>query len=230
MTSTDHTFDSIRPMGEQSDATTHYVDGEKLAIEMGKWKDEYNRCKKEELDTPIPNDYIGHCIIQIADNVGNLHNFRRYSYLDEMKLAAIENIVRYLYNYKPEAETKGGKPNPFAYFTRNIMRSFITHINTENRQKYYKLKTFQKNGGALAFDDESPEDANSALSAMENFGANHADWDDWIAEYEMKADEKRTRQRDKARDKADAKKREEINKGSLASKLLNKRKGNTDAC
>lgn len=173
-----------------------YVDREKFTEAMDAWLASWKLAKAEGNPLPTPSNYIGQCIIDIADGVGNRHNYRRYSYLDEMKLDAIENAIRYLYNYDPE------KGTPFTFISGNIEKVFKTRIGKEHRQTYYKIKSFQNLGGMSAFSGEEVEVMEQSVSSSVGTGV---DYNDWIAEYEEKQSKKREKQRERQQERAQAK-------------------------
>jgi hypothetical protein len=48
--------------------------------------------------------------MKIAENLTNKHSYIKYSWKSEMIGDAIENCVRYLHNYNPEASTRSKNP------------------------------------------------------------------------------------------------------------------------
>lgn len=96
---------------------------------------------KKELQTN-PNarvpEYIGKCILDIAERFSTKPNFYGYSYRDEMVSDAIENCLMYLANYDPEKSK-----NPFAYFTQICFYAFLRRIHREKKQSYIKHRLIQ---------------------------------------------------------------------------------------
>lgn len=111
----------------------HYVNNKDFLAAIIKYKADL----AAGLNPKIP-DYIGKCLMLIANKLSNKSNFANYSYKDEMVQDGIENCLMYFTNFDPAKSN-----NPFAYFTQIIHFSFIRRIQKEKRQQYIKLKTIQ---------------------------------------------------------------------------------------
>ena len=90
-------------------------------------------------ERPKVPEYIGKCILKIANGLSNRPNFINYTYKDEMISDGIENCLQYIYNFDP---TKS--KNPFAYFTQIIYYAFLRRIQAEKKQVHIKNKTIEK--------------------------------------------------------------------------------------
>lgn len=102
--------------------------------------------------TPIPQltDYLGDCILKIANKLATKGNFVGYSYKDEMISDAIENCVRYFDKFNPEKSS-----NPFSYYTQIIYYAFLRRISKEKDQFLLKHKIIQSVGETvLALQDQ----------------------------------------------------------------------------
>lgn len=98
-------------------------------------------CKDaEESGDKLPKvpDYIGSCILLIAQRLATKPNFSGYSYKEEMISDGIENCLQYIHNFDPEKSS-----NPFAYFTQIIWYAFLRRIQKEKKQTYIKFKASQ---------------------------------------------------------------------------------------
>ena len=118
----------------------HYVDNKKLLeaiIEYRKKTTEYKANNKAGIKPPIPN-YIGECMLLIAQRLSYKPNFINYSYREEMISDGIENCVSYIDNFDPEKSN-----NPFAYFTKIIYFAFLRRIKKEKKQLYIKHKSLE---------------------------------------------------------------------------------------
>jgi len=117
----------------------HYVDNKKLLeaiIEYRKKTTEF-KAGKHLIKPPIPN-YIGECMLLIAQRLSYKPNFINYSYREEMISDGIENCVSYIDNFDPEKSN-----NPFAYFTQIIYFAFLRRIQKEKKQLYIKHKSLE---------------------------------------------------------------------------------------
>lgn len=115
--------------------TNNYVDNKRLYYEMKK----YIEKRKIDSNTVIPN-YVGECILLIANNLSNKSNFSGYTnnWKEEMISDGIENAIMYINNFDPERFN-----NPFAYFSMIIYNAFIRRINKEKKHQYIKYKNAQ---------------------------------------------------------------------------------------
>lgn len=91
----------------------------------------------EESGEPKPKlpDYIGECILKIANHLSHKPNFINYTYRDDMISDGIENCLMYFHNFDPNKSS-----NPFAYFTQIIYYAFIRRIQKEKKQTLIKSK------------------------------------------------------------------------------------------
>lgn len=127
----------------------HYVDNKALSAAMKEWKAAWNLAKAEGKEPPAVGEFgavgefIGKCILDIATNMANKFNFRRYSYKDEMIADACLNVLTYIHNFNPFAPTRSGEPNAFWYISMTCHNAFTKRILSEHRQQYYKYKSFE---------------------------------------------------------------------------------------
>lgn len=157
----------------------HYVDNKKLLaaiIEYRKKTQEYKSSDKQGNKPPIPN-YIGECMLLIAQRLSFKPNFINYSYREEMISDGIENCVSYIDNFDPDKSD-----NPFAYFTQIIYFAFLRRIQKEKKQLYIKHKSlenslimntlieqneFDESEFAPAYVDMDNENMNEFIAAFE---------------------------------------------------------------
>jgi len=120
---------------------THYVNNPDLLKCIIQYKKDCRRAKRESLAKPRIPDYIGKCIMLIAENLSHKGNFVSYTFRDEMVADAIENCIMYFDNFDPKKSK-----NPFAYFTQIIYFAFIRRIQKEKKQLYVKYKSTEQKG------------------------------------------------------------------------------------
>jgi hypothetical protein len=117
---------------------THYVDNKELYKCISAYRDSVIEAKLHNTERPrIPN-YVGECILMIANRLSTKPNFINYSYRDDMVSDGIENCICYIDNFDPAKST-----NPFAYFTQIIYYAFLRRILKEKKQTYIKHKTLE---------------------------------------------------------------------------------------
>lgn len=88
-------------------------------------------------------EYIGECLLKIAEHLSYKPNFMNYTFREEMVGDAIENAIQYLENFNPEKSN-----NPFAYFTQLMGYAFLRRIAKEEKHSYIKQKSLE---GAIDF-------------------------------------------------------------------------------
>lgn len=117
---------------------THYVDNKELYKVIVEYRDAVLKAKEDGAEKPrIPN-YVGECILMIANRLSTKPNFINYSYREEMISDGVENCICYIDNFDPLKST-----NPFAYFTQIIYYAFLRRILKEKKQTYIKHKTLE---------------------------------------------------------------------------------------
>ena len=125
----------------------NYIDNQKMYQEMVEYTEkvsEYNKKIKKltenETKPPKPkvSEYIGSCIIMIAQRLATKPNFANYVHREEMIGDGIENCLMYIDNFDPKKSK-----NPFAYFTQIIYFAFVRRIQKEKKQMYVKMKMME---------------------------------------------------------------------------------------
>lgn len=118
--------------------SAHYVDNKKLYQEIKEYRAGVLKFRAGEQAKPKVPEYIGKCILLIANRLSLKPNFINYSYREEMISDGIENCISYIDNFDPEKSD-----NPFAYFTQIIYYAFLRRIAKERKQLYIKHKTLE---------------------------------------------------------------------------------------
>lgn len=120
-------------------ASNHYVNNKDFLEALKKYRKEYLEKSKdlpkgEKPDVRI-SEYIGACVLQIAQNLAKKPNFSGYDFIEEMIFDAVFNSLEYAHKFNPEKST-----NPFAYFTQITYYAFIRRIEKEKKKLYVQLK------------------------------------------------------------------------------------------
>lgn len=116
----------------------HYVDNKKLLAAIVVYRNEVKLAKENNAEKPRIPDYIGRCMLLIAQRLSYKPNFINYSYREEMISDGIENCISYIDNFDPSKSD-----NPFAYFTQIIYYAFLRRIQKEKKQLYVKHKILE---------------------------------------------------------------------------------------
>lgn len=164
----------------------NYVDNKQLYAVILNYKANVKQAKEDGADKPrIPN-YVGECILLIAQRLATKPNFINYSYRDEMISDGIENCISYFDNFDPVKSD-----NPFAYFTQIIYYAFLRRIQKEKKQVYIKHKTSEN---SMLFDElvQQGEDGEFNVNAMEFDTENVSDF---IKAFEEGIDKKKIKRK-----------------------------------
>tara|TARA_B100000073_G_scaffold87520_2_gene68275 strand:+ start:2436 stop:3005 length:570 start_codon:yes stop_codon:yes gene_type:complete len=172
----------------------HYVDNKQLYKVLVEYKEKRLKAEKAGKPAPpIPN-YVGECLLQIANRLSYKPNFANYMFREEMVGDGVENCINYLNNFNPDKST-----NPFAYFTQIIYYAFLRRIDREKRQLYIKHKALEQ---SIVYDElsDSHESSGEAKQGDQPKINLHTDYmKDFVGNFEQKlADRKAKREAKKA--------------------------------
>jgi hypothetical protein len=151
---------------------THYVDNAKMLQEIKLFKEA--RMKSEEEGTKAPRipEYLGECMLKIANNLSLKSNFINYSYREDMVLDGIENCIKCINSFDPD---KGS--NPFAYFTQVIYFAFLRRIEREKKESYVKSKLIN-DSTISSFDTQFHDEDEEFRNAFASFIQANSNFDD----------------------------------------------------
>ena len=113
----------------------HYVDNQEFLKAITEYREKVIAAKEAGEDKPRVTEYLGECMVKIANHLAYKSNFVNYTFRDEMILDGIENCITYIDNFDPEKSK-----NPFAYFTQITYYAFIRRIQKEKKQMDTKKK------------------------------------------------------------------------------------------
>lgn len=106
-----------------------FIEGELTEVGRSHWK---NGLHNGQFSTTHgrQTEKLARMFIMLTDRIGQKGNFRRYSYIDEMKLQALLQLTNMglLFN-----ESKSD--NPFSYYTATVTNSFKSVLNLEKKQQ-----------------------------------------------------------------------------------------------
>lgn len=127
-------------------ARPHYVDNKKFGKALEEYAVVVNKAKADNTTIPVVPNYIAECFLKIAEGLSHKVNFIRYTYREEMVMDAVENCLRAITNYNPNAETRTGTQNAFSYFTQICFFAFLRRIEKEKKQQDIKFKFIEQSG------------------------------------------------------------------------------------
>lgn len=114
----------------------NYVDKEELYNDLCVWQDLCAEATAAGQEPPRIPEKIGSVILDISNNLGNRHNFRNYTFIDEMISDGCLAAVRAAHMFDRTHEKK----NPFGFFTFVIWRAFVTRIKKEKQEHASKME------------------------------------------------------------------------------------------
>ena len=117
----------------------HYVNNKEFLEAIVERKLLLKEAEESDLPKPQVTNYLGECILKIANHLSYRPNFINYTYRDEMISDGIENSLQYIDNFDPEKSK-----NPFAYFTQIIYFAFIRRITKEKKQQKIKDRILRR--------------------------------------------------------------------------------------
>ena len=117
----------------------HYVNNKEFLEAIIERKELIAEAEAADEPTPQISNYLGECILKIANHLSYRPNFINYTYKEEMISDGIENCLQYISNFNPEKSS-----NPFAYFTQIIYFAFIRRITKEKKQSKIKDRLLKR--------------------------------------------------------------------------------------
>lgn len=150
------------PKAKKRKDAEHYVDNKEFLKHLKVFVGRVNEAKQKNEPRPQVPDFLGECILAIANKLSNRPNFINYPFKDEMISDGIENCLMYIGNFNPEKSN-----NPFAYFTQIIYFAFIRRIQKEKKHLYTKYRMIEE---TLMHD--IPEDDHLRIS---RYGSEYSD-------------------------------------------------------
>lgn len=157
---------------------THYVNNPDFLAALKEYKAKVNAAKEAGQPKPQVSNYIGECILKIANHLSYKPNFINYTYREEMISDGIENCLMYIDNFDPDKYN-----NPFAYFTQIIYYAFIRRIQKEKKQTLIKGKIIMEMPFE-AFEVQDHDDNGTYASSYVDFMQAHGVFDEIIAKDE----------------------------------------------
>ena len=153
----------------------HYVDNKAFLAAIVERKELIKEAESVGESKPQISNYLGECILKIANHLSYRPNFINYTYKEEMISDGIENSLQYIDNFDPEKSK-----NPFAYFTQIIYFAFVRRITKEKKQQKIKDRILKRSNisDMIAVQDHDDEAAYQAqyLEILEKYS--FADDDD----------------------------------------------------
>ena len=134
----------------------HYVNNQEFHAALTQYLAERKEAVDQSKELPRIPEYIGECFMKIARGVAQKHNFRNYSYINDMVSNAVLTCVKNVACFDPSRGTSA-----FAYFTQCVWFCFLGEFNREKKEMMKKREIFLS-GNFDSF-DVSEEDADYVM-------------------------------------------------------------------
>jgi hypothetical protein len=163
----------------------HYVNNKTLCDALVEYRDKVIESKQNNTKKPpIPN-YVGECILLIANRLSHKPNFINYTYREEMISDGIENCICYIDNFDPNKSS-----NPFAYFTQIIYFAFLRRIQKEKKQLYIKHKAFEN---SMLMNELVDQQDGDSETFMQNIDFSNENTNEFVKSFESAMLKKRNK-------------------------------------
>jgi hypothetical protein len=134
-----------------------YVNNKEFSAAVVEYVQHVTEDKSAGKEPRLITNYIGECMMKIANGLSRSPNFMNYSYREDMVMDAVENCVKAIMNYDINKPTRTGNPNAFSYFTQISWYAFLRRIAKEKKQTDIKQLLIEKGsiGNFAEFEGDS---------------------------------------------------------------------------
>jgi hypothetical protein len=166
-------------------AKKHYIDNQRFTREVIAHNEACKLAEAEGKPIPRVSDYIGECLFKIAEGITRTPKFARRTYKEELVMDAVENCLKFIRNFSPEAVTRSGNPNAFGYFSRITYFAFLRRVEEENKT-YRKHLNYMRASAIESFMTEEDTSMLAAMDILDTVTSPYEEYDE-KANYEKKA-------------------------------------------
>lgn len=133
----------------QKRGDVHYVDNKVFTLALDEYAREFKEATENGEERPVMSNYLGDCVIRMANRLALTPRFRGYSYRDEMINNAILGAMKYMHRFNGDKFNNG-----FAYVTQILFSHMIQTIKKEKKAYETKLKMIQESEVTLFGSEE----------------------------------------------------------------------------
>jgi len=116
-------------------STAYYIDNQEFYKACLEHYNKVQVAKEQNKPNPKISNYIGECILKIAQKTTESSHFRGYDFKEDMIGDAVENCLMYFNNFDPIKYS-----NPFSYFSQICYYAFLRRIGKERDRIYNQYK------------------------------------------------------------------------------------------
>ena len=136
----------------QKRGDVHYVNNKEFTLALDKYARECKAAAANDEEKPIMSNYLGDCVIKMANRLASTPRFYGYTYKDEMIQNAILGAVKYMYRFDGDRFDNG-----FAYVTQILFSHMIQTIKAEKKKYETNLKMIQEMEASFLNNEEFGE-------------------------------------------------------------------------
>lgn len=118
----------------------NYIDNKKFLEALIEYKELVKSAKKKNLPKPRVTEYLGECLLLIAQHLSYQGRFVNYPFRDEMISDGVENCLKVVHNFDEKISK-----NPFGYFSLITGRAFVRRIVGEKKRLAATFKLIEEN-------------------------------------------------------------------------------------
>lgn len=123
----------------QKPGDEHYVNNREFTLALDEYARKCKLAEENNEEKPRMNNYLGECIMKMANRLANSPRFRNYSFREEMIHNGILAAVKYAHRFDGDRFDNG-----FAYVTQILFSHFIITIKNEKKKYETNLQLIQQ--------------------------------------------------------------------------------------
>lgn len=166
-----------------------YVDNKTFTAAVVEHVEKIKQAEKKGLPKPHVTEYIGECILKIAQRTASRYNFKDYTFRDEMVSEGVISCLKAVDNFDIEKSK-----NAFSYYTTVCWWAFVRKINEEEKILYGKYTIAKEK----LLHDLPEEDL---INYNQKYGSDYSDevMAEFMSKYERKQREKKEKTKQKTK-------------------------------
>lgn len=118
----------------------YYLDKEQMREALREYRSQLFLSEQNETEPPRVSEYLGECFMNISKGLGMKHNFRRYSFVQDMIMDGVIKCLKGAKSFNPDmiSERTGKLVSPLGYFTQVCFFEFLKRIKEEESESNIK--------------------------------------------------------------------------------------------
>lgn len=140
------------------DNPNYYLDKDQMRNALREYRDACLKAESEGKELPVVSNYLAECFMNISKGLAMKHNFRNYSFINDMIMDGVVVCLKYIRSFDPDkiSEKTGTPVSPLSYFTQSCFYAFLNRISAEEEEAAIKWSLLLK-ADLEAYVDDSDE-------------------------------------------------------------------------